>query len=286
MMKKLLSLCLCILLLCGCAATYDGPTEGEYVLTEELETHYAFDRISYTSRTTYAYDIYGNLVQEKQYRNDELETVIRYRYDDRGNRISERYWDHSKLIPLPRSTTKSTYDDQNRMLTAIYRNGWGRKTGTYTYTYDDEANSYVWESDSGERSTYYLDENGKTLRLLASNGYEYIYEYDDLGNHIRTRTYESGALHSTFECRYDDRGRRIWECHYDAAGKMERETSYEYDDEALTCTTPLSWGVQYSYYDPDGRILRTEKYEHDGTLSDVTEYTYQMIQVPAKEETP
>ena len=26
-MKKLLSLLLCILLLCGCAATYDGPTQ-------------------------------------------------------------------------------------------------------------------------------------------------------------------------------------------------------------------------------------------------------------------
>lgn len=285
-MKKLFALLLAVLVLTGCATTYDGPTEGKYVLTEETRTYYAFGRVQFVDRTAYAYDIHGNLVQIRDYQDDELEDATYFRYDDRGNRISTRSWDHSGLIPLPRSSQKSTYDDRNRMLTTIHRDGWGRKTGTYTYTYDDESNSYICESDSGTQSTYYLDENGQTLRFISDSGYEYLYERDAWGHVIRSQVYENGAFHSSYEARYDDQGRLLWEGHYDGAGNLERETSIEYDDEAHTSTTPLSWGVQYSYYAPDGRILRTEKYEHDGTLSDVIEYTYQLIQVSAKEGTP
>ena len=75
-MKKLLSIILCILLLSGCAATYDGPTESKYVLTEYTVTHYYafFDWAEevYTSREVYAYDIYGNRVRTMGYRDGEI----------------------------------------------------------------------------------------------------------------------------------------------------------------------------------------------------------------------
>ena len=78
-MKKLLSLLLCILLLCGCAATYDGPTKTVPRLTEYTVDHYyAFfdtEEHHYTNRTVYAYDIYGNRVREMEYRDDELQSV-------------------------------------------------------------------------------------------------------------------------------------------------------------------------------------------------------------------
>ena len=38
-MKKLISLFLCILLLTGCAATYDGPTESKTLLSKILTTY-------------------------------------------------------------------------------------------------------------------------------------------------------------------------------------------------------------------------------------------------------
>lgn len=289
-MKKLLALLLCIVLLSGCAVTYDGPTEGEYLLTEKTQSVHAYGRVQLTRRTTYAYDVRGNLVQEKRYNNDELEYAFHYRYDDRGNCIRESTWDHTGLIPLPENSTKYTYDDQNRVLTAIYCNGWGRETHRLTYTYDDEANSYTCDDSSGDPSTYYLNEDGKTVRLLdITQGlhYEWIYEYDDQGNHTRTRSYQEGKPYSSFERHFDDQNRWIWEGHYDAAGNLERETSYEYDDEAHTMTTHHSWGTHYSYYDPDGRIYLTEEYDLDGSLSNVIQYTYQQITVPAKGvETP
>lgn len=289
-MKKILSLLLALLLLSGCAATYDGPTKGEYVLVENSRTSYFDDRISYTQRTTYAYDIHGNIVEEKRYWGGELDTVSSYRYDDWGNRISERHWDHSGLIPLPKSSSKTTYDDQNRILTAIYYNAWGQENYRLTYTYDDEANSYTCADSTGTPNIYYLNENGKIVRLLQESlglHYERIYEYDDRGNHIRTTTYEEGKPYSRFERHFDDQNRQIWEGDYDAAGNLEREISYEYDDVAHTMTIHHSWGTHYSYYDPDGRIYLTEEYDLDGSLSDVIQYTYQQIQVPAEGvETP
>ena len=287
-MKKLLALLLCIVLLSGCAVTYDGPTEGEYLLTEKTQSLYAYDRVQLTLRTTYAYDVRGNLVQEMEYKDDKLEDASYYRYDDRGNRISERYWDHSGLIPLPKRCAKYTYDDQNQVLTAIHYDGWGRETHRFTYTYDDEANSYTCDDSSGDPSTYYLNEDGQTIRLsrnINGSAYETHYEYDQQGNLLQSTTYRDGQRHSIYQLRYDDQGRKIWEGDFDAEGNLEKETSILFNGNIGT--THYSWGTHYSYYDPDGRIYLTEKYDLDGSLSEVIQYTYQQITVPAEGvETP
>ena len=77
-MKKLFSLLLAVLLLGGCAATYDGPTEAVPRLTEYSVTHYlnypGWDEEHYTNRTIYAYDIYGN-------RGTAIVTDIEIQYD-------------------------------------------------------------------------------------------------------------------------------------------------------------------------------------------------------------
>ena len=67
-MKKLISLLLCLLLLTGCAETYDGPTESKAVLSSIQTTYYdPTGGDSQYSRTDYAYDIYGNQVMELEY---------------------------------------------------------------------------------------------------------------------------------------------------------------------------------------------------------------------------
>ena len=105
-MKKLISLLLAALLLVGCAATYDGPTESKAVLSKILTTHY--DPVtgdSQYSRTDYAYDIYGNQVMELEYRiRTEDETEEPYlktlrAFDENRNITRQRQYDVSGLFP-------------------------------------------------------------------------------------------------------------------------------------------------------------------------------------------
>ena len=287
-MKKLLSILLCVLLLGGCAATYDGPTETKYALTEYVVDHRytgIFDSHEYTDRWLYAYDIYGNRVREMEYRDGELRSVTNMKYDDRGNLISQKSWDHTKWIPLPDRGRKHTYDDQGRVLTTVYLDGWGRETSRSTYTYDDEANTYTWESDDGTQSLYYLDENGNELRVVGNYGAETVYEYDDRGNRTGWVGYQDGVRADSYQARYDDQDRQIWGGRYSAAGELESETLWEYDDEANTITTRRPDGhIRIEYRDGDGRLHMIEDYDTEGELTMVQQYYYQEIQVPANRE--
>ena len=284
-MKKLIALFLTILLLGGCAATYDGPTESKYVLTEYTVTHYYnfFDwgEETQTSRTVYAYDIYGNRVREMEYEEGELGSVTNVKYDTRGNEISRSDWDHTGWIPKYKGRTEQTYDEQNRNTSYIYYNFWGRQESGGWYTYDDEARTRTWTNDQGDTQTAWLDENGKTIREVSGE-YETVYEYDENGLRMSWITYENGQLFDRYQAEYDDKGRQIWGGRYNAAGELESQTRWEYNDEAHTCTTYRPDDrVRIEYYDADGRLHYIEDYDDEGKISMAQRYYYTEIQVPA-----
>ena len=193
-MKKFLALILCLLLLSGCAATYDGPTTTVPRLTEYTVDHYyAFsdtEEVHYTNRTVYAYDIYGNLVKSMDYRDDELQSVTNRKYDDRGNEISDVYWDHSGWLPKYEGRTEQTYDEQDRQTSYIHYNFWGRQDSGSWYTYDDEARTRTWNNDSGDTQTTWFDEEGREVRSVSGE-YETVFHYDDRGNCISTEQFEN-----------------------------------------------------------------------------------------------
>ena len=203
-MKKPIALILAILLLAGCApAVYDGPTESAWVLTSQRTTYYYPVYGIETAGTTYAYDSLGNLVHVLSYENGELLRETKSRYDDRGNELRRVVWDHSGWFSYPEFRTSNTFDEKNRLLTAVYRNGLGIKTGTGSHTYDEEANTVTFEG-TYTSYTQYLNENGDLLRVLTvnhDNGVEMesLYEYDALGRNTRTVSYYDGALSSTHE---------------------------------------------------------------------------------------
>ncbi len=288
-MKKLLALSLALLLLTGCAATYDGPTVEKPVLSEYTAQHYSSffgsTDMLYSTRATYAYDIYGNMVRTQAYRDGELESVTNLRYDDRGNRICQTTWDHTGWIPLISRREKRTYDDQNRLLTTVYYNGWGRETDRSVYTYDDETGIRTYQDETGAiRQTTWYDENGLELRQTADE-YETIYEYDDRGNRTGWVSYRSGILSDSYKARYDDQNRLIWDARFDASGSLKSESEYTYDDEAHTMTHRRPNGqVRCEHYLPDGRISRIEDYNTEGVITLVQKYTYRDIQVPVKEK--
>lgn len=286
-MKKLLSMLLCILFLSGCAATYDGPTQLKPMLTDYTVTHYYsffdWEEEAYTDHTVFAYDIYGNRVRSMEYRDNELQSVTNFRYDDRGNETSATFWDHSGWFPKFDRRTKRTYDEQDRIVSYVTYNFWGRQESGSFYIYDDEARTRTYQNEKGEilQTTWY-DENGNDIRQTADE-YETVYQYDDQGNRTGWISYKNGQPYDRYEARYDDQGRQIYGARYDANGNLTSQTEYVYDDEAHTRSYTKGDGSRrVEYSDGDGRLVLIEDYNSEGELSLVQRYTYQNIQVPVE----
>lgn len=288
-MKKLIPLLLCIALLAGCAATYDGPTEEKSVIGTYTVTHYYsffdWEEEHYTDRAEYSYDIYGNRVRLSEYRDGELQQVTTMRYDENGNEISRVEWDYTGLIPLPSHRREMTYDDQNRILTWVSKNGWGIEEGRSTYVYDDANHTMTWSNSESDRTIYYYDENGLELRAVSTGvggSYETIHEYDDRGNRIGWTSTKDGANFGSYEARFDEQNRQIWGGQYDEYGNLVSQTTYVYDDEAHTKTIhrPDGW-IRVEYCTPDGRPYLIEDFDENGKLTMRQTYEYLHIQVPA-----
>ena len=289
-MKKLLSLLLGILLLSGCAATYDGPTRTVPQLMEYTVTHYyAFfgnEEVHYRDRTVFAYDIYVNRVRSMAYRDNELQSVTKLKYDDRGNEISHTTWDHSGWLPKYEGRTEQTYDEQNRQTSYIHYNFWGRQESASWYTYDDEARTRVWTNDLGDTQTTWFDENGLEIRQVSGE-YETVYHYDDRGNYTGWDSYKNGQFFDRYEARYDDQNRQIWGGYYDADGSLSNQTEFLYNGETNTKTYFKNDGGKHvEHYHADGRPHMIEDFNADGKLSLLQRYYYTDIQVPSKEAPP
>jgi hypothetical protein len=287
-MKKYIALTLALLLLAGCApAAYDGPTESAWVLTSLHTIHYDPEYGNETALVTYAYDSMGNQVRVTTHRNGEMLQEMKYQYDDRGNQIRRILWDHSGWFSFPVSRATYTYDDRNRPLTSVFRNGFGFKTGGDTYTYDDEANTVTLEG-TYDTQTKYLNENGDPIRIVtishaAGMEMETLYEYDELGRNVKTIHYQDGVLASTVQTSYDDQGRMVKNISYDANGTAIYGSTVVYEENTVT-TMDLEGNRSVETLRPDGLVEKMENYNPDGELLSRMEYTYQEIQIPAKEE--
>ena len=287
-MKKLLALSLCALLLAGCTAAYDGPTETVWALTELETTHYStYNDSTMVNRTTSAYDVCGNLIRSCVYYEGELESETKMKYDDRGNLVSEVVWDHGGFLPYPTSRTSYTYDEQNRPLTITYRNGFGFRTGCDEYVYDDEAGTILWDGTYDTQTTY-LNENGSPLRVLtytkvSGSSFETLYEYDAQGRAVKWSTHSDGGSDSSGETAYDDQGRIAETKTFDADGTLLSRNTFTYGENTTTEVRMGGYTIVTTCH-PDGRVEKIEHFDEDGNLAILQQYTYQEIQIRAKEE--
>ena len=284
-MKKLLSITLCLLLLTGCAATYDGPTESKSVLASTEESYIDDEGNVYeTLWTEYSYDIHGDLAMEITSRNDEPSLRTVYRYYEDGSMKSCTQYDLSGWFPRMILRGKYTYDDQGRQTSLVQWHGW-EKREQFT-TYDDE-NHTVTTEFTGGRTVAYLDEDGRGLRSETEydSGHTFLVENEYQGQTHITRYYQNGVLDTISEITYDEEGRTLtW--YQTKDGKRELVQSWEYGE-----------GYKTDYYAPIGRTITTG-YNEDGTIKAIVEtdehdhitrriiYRYTDILVPAEEETP
>ena len=289
-MKKLISLLLCILLLAGCAATYDGPTESKTLLSKILTTYYdpTGGDCQY-GRTDYAYDIYGNQVMELEYRiRTEDETEEPYlktlrAFDENGNITRQRQYDVSGLFPKKLVDIRYEYDEDGRMTAHLDQM---EEQYSWTAVYDDEARTMTCTYPHAV-SVSYFDDRGNTIRqeTVFENGDTsgIIFEFDANGNRISAR-YEETVGTTLHSYTYDDQGRVLTVTQTTAEGTKEL-FRYEYRDD---CT------IQYNY---DGTKIvttyNTDGSEHYRYYTDRTDHItkdamcyYTEIQVPAEEVSP
>ena len=172
-------------------------------------------------------------------------------------------------------------------VTSTYRTGLGFKTGGDTYTYDDEANTVIREGSS-DTQTKYLNENGDPIRIVtishaAGMEMETLYEYDELGRNVKTIHYQDGVLAYTVLTSYDDQGRMVKNISYDANGTAIYGSTVVYEENTVT-TVDLDGYRSVETLRPNGLVEKLETFYTDGNLRSRTEYTYQEIQIRAKEE--
>ena len=288
-MKKLISLLLCLLLLTGCAETYDGPTESKAVLSSIRTTYYdPTGGDSHYSRTDYAYDIYGNQVMELEYGirfHDEEEKpylkTIRS-FDDNGNCTRQRQYAVSGLIPKKLVDIRYEYDEKGRMTAHLDQM---QEQYSWTAVYDDEARTMTCTYPHAV-SVSYFDEHGNTVRqeTVFRNGEtsSIIFEFRADGQRISARYDEVGGT-TIYDYTYDDQGRVLTVTETTDSGTREI-VRYEYQDD---CT------IQYNFdgthivtaYNADGCITHEYHADSSGYVTMDTQYYYTEIQVP-KEGTP
>lgn len=284
-MKKLITILLCTLLLTGCAQSYEGPTETRKVLAEyEVRQFSPVDDSVWTNRSTNVYDIHGNCVQQLHYDDGELESELRWTFDERGNHTRETLIDHTLWIPLIDYRTRTTYDDRDRILSSVMYNMWGLKEGETRYTYDDENRTATWSNGRGDTIVYYYDENGQETRYVSSDGSEMVYEYDERGNLTGWTSTKDGVLLERYEAHYDEQDRWIQGVIYDENGAETSRITYTYDDTNAKAVNKDNDGSRIDYFDEDGDICRSEEYDLDGKLTKIEEYFYRDILVPADGE--
>ena len=255
-MKKLIALTLCILLLAGCApATYDGPTVEKAVISEFIREHHQFPSGHVdTERIVYAYDIYGNLAQTIEYANGKETEKTTYTYDDRGNLLTETRYSLGGLFPRRTSSVEYTYDEQDRITCERYSHD---SQTVIEYRYDDEA---------------------RTCTRLENGAIQAITTYDEFGNVISEKAFNSGTDWQLVEWTRDDRG-RVLTSHETNSEGYDRFTRCSYDDRGNTILWEINDNgeveiqqMQYEY-DEQGRMLA--QYEVSGdSRAEVTRWEY------------
>lgn len=138
----------------------------------------------------YKYDRNGNLINMKSHYS-----VTNMVYNDKDEIISKEYIsDHFSYI------RKYERDSLNRIIKIIH------PEGITEIEYDGDSDRQVKMTVHGKVfSTHKYDSDNKIISE-TTDGIDYILEYDDLGNHIKS----IGSNGSLFELEYDIKGNEVY----------------------------------------------------------------------------
>ena len=313
-MKKLICLPLALLFLTGCTPVYDGPTAEKSVPVEFLREHHSTvnDHVD-TERTVYAYDIYGNLAQTIEYRNDHEIGKTVFTYDDRGNLLTETVYSLGGWFPRKDRTITYTYDEQDRILCETHDNAFPQKI---EYIYDDDARTATRLEDGETVEVTAYDESGNILSVKSfSSDYWHLTEYtrDETGQVLTSHNATSLGQDITYRMEYDGHGNVTRLETIENGVRTERRCTYEYDEQGrllrefeIIDGTPVETD-RWEYLDENGSYIRwredfrsyLRRFDDQGNQIELSHYVnetdqfgireftvYQTIRVPAEEVSP
>jgi len=270
----------------------------------ELGYHFSSLTLVNMSRTEYAYDVMGRMLQEAQVYKDEAgvwKTVVSsaYSYDNNGNVTTTKY--NARNLPVfriePGGISGQTMD----------------MTKTMGYTYNADGSVFTQTDQNGVVTTLIYDIHGRVLSQTAGN-LSVAYTYDNNGNiltqtdetGITTRTYDSlnrttskniqgvglTTYLSTFNYAYDGNGNMVSKLElggltsyaYDALGRLSsvtepdgRITGYGFDaagnrlTETVTCDNSVT--ITVYTYNAQNRLVSTREISGHGDEK-ITDYFY------------
>ncbi len=216
MKKKLLSLCLCVIM---AAMTMGVSADVKMTFAEKYGNHMgASDEAQ--QRDYYLYNAQGNPVRHLQYAaNVEgefgIQSVYYYDYDEQGLMTSSYYrqWNAGYQQWSLRDTIFYEYNDKGQMIAEV------GERDTYSYTYDANGN-ILTKSQS-------VTQTGQVIQTIT---------YSDFmeGYINKPRKYEAAGAYSMYEFEgemvYDNQGRIIENRQLTLTGSKKQTITYTYDE--------------------------------------------------------
>ena len=230
---------------------------------KEYDERRNLKRITYPDNTQilYEYDLRFNRIKTRQ---DPLNRITRYEYDDAGNPVQKI---EAKGTAIERTTTY-TYDDAGQLLTVTTQADTDTDQAVTTYTYDDYGNlATVTDPENQTIRFPEYDIMGNPLKMQDARGKEWTYAYDAKGRLITS----TDPMNNETSYEYDGLGNRT--AVIDARGNR---TAYTYDHKSnLTeMLDPLNGTTRFEYsrdnqllrqIDPEGSVT-TYEYDADRRL--------------------
>lgn len=269
-----------------------------------------FENDALISRTDYTYDLYGNLISEKQYHDGFSDyNLVEYAYQNNAYLSQEKHTgvetaDGSAAVSTPGQgsgtiISQYSYDSMGRMVSCTDGGGY-----TTTYSYDALGNVTQLTNPDNTAISYVRNYTDNTVTVTDENSAQVKYTYTPLGLEFETVDVQTGSVISRKE--YDAQSRltkasdfvygAVTEYGYDILDRVTSETVmqgedilsqtlYTYDDAAengqyrkVTKTivgdenAPSIITTQYT--DKNGNIVQTGRILDGIEYLDTTTYDY------------
>ena len=173
------------------------------------------------------YDTIGNLIEEKTYRGDFVETIINI-YNDKGFKIESNKYSTRVVYK---------YDVNSNIEKHRFFDKYGSFGGENVYWYDDKGNNIGINFNDADGTIIdkvinRFDNSGNEIEsnyngLRGRINYTTYYKFDNLGNKLSEKS--KMGTHS-FKYKYNSAGKKIEETEYDIDGKIRTRIEIKYNE--------------------------------------------------------
>lgn len=280
--------------------TYGAWVSSPYKTIYEYANGYVTKLVEYdkdgkeTGTTLYERDTYGNLLKRTQTDAEGSQTVYRYEYNGKGQRIKTvkegedgytetyEYDDKGREIKEVQTvgdtvafTNEYVYDTKGNLIKSTHtEDGEVSTTEYHRNSYGETMEEIDTCGDVREVTTYERDSYGRITKKVNPSGTVNTYEYNDKGYETKySYTYADGSSHT-----YEYAKGHTVKSEYTYVNGSIKSTQYVYENDNLIKETELQDGkenrVSEYTYDTKGNRVK-EVHTYDAGRQNVYEYVYE-----------